>query len=315
MEKVITNFGELTGTDFRTYFSNGKLDGALMKEKNTLTTAYGQLVAQYQAEDMGRREVKPVYFFKNGHLKSLPLQEQSLVKTSAGEMPAELITFYKSGAIKRIFPLDGKLSGFWSWKNEFQMAETIDVETPLGKISAKVISAFFYESGALKSLTFWPGEVINLNTVFGETAVRIGISFYEDGRLRSLEPAKAIEVETPIGTIAAYDSKPLGIHGDINSLEIDEEGKLISISTVADEVKVIDKNNNRYVYKPVLKDALCGKQGSKETLPLKMKFSGNCAIFHHDPRHTFCLPECEFEIQQNEIASKLAAKPAATCTA
>ncbi|ACF13351.1 conserved hypothetical protein [Chloroherpeton thalassium ATCC 35110] len=315
MEKVITNFGELTGTDFRTYFSNGKVDGALMKEANTLKTAYGEFVPQYEAEDMGRRAVKPVYFYKNGNLKSLPLQEQSVVKTSVGDMPAELITFYKSGAIKRLFPLDGKLSGFWSWKNEFQMAKAIDINTPLGHISAKVISAFFYESGALKSLTFWPGEVINLNTTFGETAVRIGVSFYEDGRLRSFEPAKAIDVETPIGALAAYDSKPLGVHGDINSLEIGEKGQLLSISTVTDEIKVIDKNNNRYIYKPLLKDALCGKEGSKETLPLKMKFDGDCVVFHHDPKHTFCLPDCQFEIHRNQLDAKSAAEPAESCSA
>jgi len=120
-----TPFGELSGFTFRELASNSKMDGGFMTEYNELQSPLGNLVPQYEAEDMGRRSVKPICFYKDGSLKSLPLQSQTILQTPAGPMPAELVTFYRSGAIKRIFPLDGKLSGFWSWENEFKLAVEI----------------------------------------------------------------------------------------------------------------------------------------------------------------------------------------------
>jgi len=120
-----TPYGELSGFTFKELASNSKMDGGFMTEYNELQTPLGNLVPQYEAEDMGRRSVKPICFYKDGSLKSLPLQSQTILDTPAGPMPAELVTFYPSGAIKRIFPLDGKLSGFWSWQNEYKLADMI----------------------------------------------------------------------------------------------------------------------------------------------------------------------------------------------
>ena len=124
MSTASTIYGDLSGVEFRTLYSNGKTDGCLVTEPNMLTTPYGILVPQYEAEDMGRRSVKPLYFYKDGALKSIALQSQTMLETQVGTIPAELVTFHKNGSIKRIFPLDGKLSGFWSWKNEFALAST-----------------------------------------------------------------------------------------------------------------------------------------------------------------------------------------------
>ena len=69
MTTISTLYGDLSGVEFRTLFSNGKMDGCLVTQHNTLTTPYGSLVPQYEAEDMGRRTVKPMYFNKDGSLK------------------------------------------------------------------------------------------------------------------------------------------------------------------------------------------------------------------------------------------------------
>ena len=60
MSNASTIYGDLSGVEFRTIYSNGKTDGCLVTEANTLTTSYGTLVPQYEAEDMGRRAVKPM---------------------------------------------------------------------------------------------------------------------------------------------------------------------------------------------------------------------------------------------------------------
>ncbi len=301
MAQLETNFGTLTGLDIRSYYSNKKQDGAMACERSSIKTPYGFLIPQYEAEDMGRRQVKPLYCYKSGELKSVPLQEQTNLYTSVGVIPAELVTFYASGAIKRAFPLDGKLSGFWTWENEQQLSVSIEIETPVGLIDARFIGIQFYESGAIKSFTLWPNETVVVQTPVGRVSVRTGMSFYENGAIRSFEPADALTVETSIGYLNAYDTNPLGIHGDINSLQFDEHGQVVALNTIDNEIKVIDASNNRYLYKPFLKDALCGHK-KKEVVPLRIKFEANVIIFHENEKHRFSLLDCECEITENELA-------------
>lgn len=300
MAELVTNFGVLQGVDIRSYYSNKKQDGALALESNEIQTPYGALVPQYEAEDMGRRQVKPIYYYKSGEIKSLPLQTQTSLKTSIGEIPAELVTFYQSGAIKRIFPLDGKLSGYWTWEEEQKLAEPVALQTPIGIIEAKFIGIQFYESGAIKSFTLWPKEIITVQTPAGEMNVRTGMSFYESGAVRSFEPAEPVSIETPIGDMLAYDSNPLGIHGDINSVQFTEEGKICALNTIDNEIKIIDKQNNRYLYKPLLKDALCGHK-KKEPVPLRIQFTGSEIMFHGSENHKFSLSQCQFELTQKAL--------------
>ncbi len=148
MSSIDTLYGTLDGVSFHSQYSNGETDGCKLSKKNTLATPYGDFVPQYETEDMGRRPRKPV-------------------------------RFHKSGAIKRVFPLDGKLSGFWSWKNEFDLAEKTRLRTPAGTVTARIIAVRFYENGAL----------------------------------RSFEPLRRIVVPTPVGMMTAFDNEPNGIHG------------------------------------------------------------------------------------------------------
>ncbi|MBN1929165.1 MAG: hypothetical protein JW764_06455 [Chlorobiaceae bacterium] len=294
MTSFKTAYGELKGVEFRTLYSNGKTDGCLVSEENVLSTPYGDLVPQYEAEDMGRRQLKPFCFYKNGAIKSVPLQTQTLVRTPAGGIPAELVTFYESGSLKRVFPLDGKLSGFWTQKNEFELAEEITVESPLGSLRAKFIAIQFYESGALKSLTLWPGEFLTLMTPAGQIRVRTGIAFYEDGTIRSLEPAGIVQVETPIGTMTAYDNDPQGVHGDLNSLQFSPEGEVMALKTIAEEITVTDQLGSTHRFAPTVKENPCGVE-RKVVVPMSVRFSKGRIIFD-DRQESFNLEQCLVEV-------------------
>lgn len=295
MTSFNTIYGELKGVEFRTLFSNGKTDGCLVTKENVLSTPYGDLVPQYEAEDMGRRQLKPFYFYKNGAIKSVPLQTQTLLRTPVGGIPAELVTFYESGSIKRIFPLDGKLSGFWTAKNEFELAEEMSVESPIGSLRAKFIAIQFYESGALKSLTLWPGEFLTLMTPAGQIRVRTGIAFYEDGTIRSLEPAGVVQVETPVGMMTAYDNDPQGVHGDLNSLQFSPEGEVMALKTISEEVTVTDQLGNTHRFAPTLKDNPCGVE-RQIVVPMKVRFSKG-RIFFDDRQESFNMEQCGIEVR------------------
>jgi hypothetical protein len=310
MTTTSTIYGDLAGVEFRTLFSNGKMDGCLVTEPNSLSTPYGTLVPQYEAEDMGRRSVKPMYFYKDGALKSIALQSQTMLETPVGAIPAELVTFHKNGNIKRIFPLDGKLSGFWSWKNEFALATNLTFSSPAGTLSTKVIGLQFYESGALKSITLWPGQTLTVETPMGEMTVRKGLAFYESGAIRSFEPLKKIDIQTPIGMITSYDNEPNGIHGDINSVQLSEDGSIEALSTVdhAIHVSVLEKEGE--LFHPGVKNNVCGDE-RKVSVPMKVRFENRRVIFHDNPAFSFDIKECRFEVRMMDSATK---EPAYSCS-
>jgi hypothetical protein len=299
MSSITTSFGELSGVEFKTLFSNGKTDGCLVSKPNLLKTPYGELVPLYESEDMGRRTQKPMYFYKNGAIKSIALQSRTLIDTPAGQVPAELVTFYASGSIRRIFPLDGKLSGYWTAKNEFSLAEEVAITTPLGTVSCKFIGLQFYESGALKSITLWPGQQMTVMTPAGEIRIRTGIAFYENGAIRSLEPAKPVQVETPAGLVTAYDNEPQGIHGDLNSLQLTPEGSVEGLSTTKEEVIVLDHHGKEHRFHPALKNNVCGNE-RKVVVPMKMHFRDGRIILHDNPASSFCLEKCTVQVRPFE---------------
>lgn len=309
MDSISTIYGELRGVEFRQLFSNRKIDGCLISTENLLETPYGNLVPLYETEDIGRRSAKPAYFYKNGGLKSLALQSQTVLDTPAGRIPAELVTFYKDGSLKRIFPLDGALSGFWSWKNEYELSEELELDTPAGKIRAKIIGIQFYESGALKSLTFWPGQTITIMTPIGEATVRKGLAFYENGAIRSFEPHSTTDVETPVGILSAYDNEPNGIHGDINSLQFSREGAIEGLSTVDHEVEVSIPGKGIKLFRPGVKNNVCGDE-RKVGVPMKIRFTRDFVIFHDNTDYSFELDTCLFSVRRTDNGTE---GPAYSC--
>ena len=152
-------------------------------------------------------------------------------------MPAELVTFYDTGELKRIFPLDGKVSGFWSEEDERGFNVPLNFEFDFASFSALISGLCFYKNGCIRSVTLFPNEIIRIgHEPNGTIDVRHGFSLHESGRLQSLEPASPVKLRTPIGTLTAFDPNAVGINADMNSLCFDEQGRIISLITAGDRI-------------------------------------------------------------------------------
>lgn len=296
MKAVHTNHGVISDYLNLEMHDSGHPASLMAMGPAELETAYGTLVPQYQVEDMGRKEHKYILFHSNGALRKVPLQEKQDIKTRYGTMASELLLFYKDGALKRLFPLSGKLSGFWTEEHEYALAEDLTLSLPCGEITAKMICLGFFKSGAIRSVTLWPGETAAVNTVAGPIATRTGISFYDTGAVRSLEPRDPIAIKTPIGIVEAFDNDPDGISGDMNSLCFDPAGNVSALCTTSSQVIVTVDGETKKTYAPEEKESLCSET-IKISVPLQIEFFGEKVRFNKNPRDEYDLSACSFEIQ------------------
>ncbi len=236
---------------------NGLVEAIQVHEKVTLPTSAGDLTPLYKTEDFGRKKLMPVRFDKMGNIRSVPLQEAADIQTACGTYSAELVTFYPGGALCRLFQLNGKLSGYWSENNEYELASAETIPTPMGEITVKPLYLHFYETGELKSITFWPKERVMVSTPLGDMMIRRGISFYRNGALASCEPASPEVLSTPLGPVRVFDPDPNGMNGETNSLQFDEEGNVISFATNEAEFHVHDPVYGDLVFQPDLTPSMC----------------------------------------------------------
>lgn len=236
-----------------------------------IVTRYGPLIPQHTADDLRKRDIIPVEYHANGHPKSLPLETSTIIPTPAGDIPAELVSFHDNGNISRVFPLNGKLSGYWSEADERELARPLTLKTPVGIVTATVISVAFYESGMLRSITLWPGETLSIPTPIGYISTRIGFSFAPDGSLHSLEPAKPTPVETRAGEIIAYDPDAVGLNGDSNSLHFNKKGEVCRITTVTTQLRTVNQDGRTTMHNPEERESLCGDEAT-ETIPMTISF-------------------------------------------
>ncbi|MDN5299927.1 MAG: hypothetical protein PWP51_2480 [Clostridiales bacterium] len=212
-------------------YPNGDAWDAVAKKAVHVQTAHGIFTPRFKREEARQKFSKSVSFHESGELKSIVPQEQTAVITPIGTYPAELITFHKNGMVYRVFPLNGQIDGFWTEADESALADSYAFDLKIGKFTAKVISIQFYDSGALKGVTLWPGERIDIMTPQGEMPCRIGFNLYPDGSLKSFEPANPVVIQSKIGAISAFDYNALGIHADHNAIVFSQEGDLISVLT------------------------------------------------------------------------------------
>lgn len=233
----------------------------------TISTPYGDFIPQHTANELRRKEILPVEYHDNGVIKSLSLEKQVVVTTPAGDIPAELVSFHENGSLSRIFPLNGKLSGYWSQEDETALAEPVTLETPVGTIKARIIGASFYDNGALRSITFWPGDTVGVSTPAGFFETRIGISFTPDGKVKSVEPAKPTPVFTQAGEITAYDPDAVGVNGDDNSLVFDGNGEVVRVTTTLSLIKAVHPNGSTSIFKPGKRESLCS-EAEEEVVPM-----------------------------------------------
>lgn len=248
----------------------------------TIHTQYGTLIPQHTADDLRKREILPVEHHSSGVIKSVPLEKQAMLDTPAGSIPAELVSFHENGTLNRVFPLNGKLSGYWSQDDEAGLAEPLTLNTPAGIISAKVLAVAFHGNRAMRSVTLWPSETVSVLTPAGFMAARIGISFAPDGALQSLEPAKPTPVPTPVGEIMAYDPDAVGVNGDANSLRFDDKGEGIRVTTTLTRLAVIAPDGSTQSFSPGHRESLCS-ESEEEVVPMTIRFTAENVLVQTDP--------------------------------
>ena len=248
-------------------------------EKMEIETTVGRLVPIFQVEDHGRKKLTPIKLYKSGSIKSMSLQEAAVVDTSVGQISIELITFYESGAMRRVFPLNGKLSGYWTETNEYKLAEALSIPTSVGTILVKPIYLQFYETGELQSISFWPVEKVTIETPAGKMRIKNGVSFFKSGSLASCEPDAPVLVETPLGTVEAHDPDPNGMMGESNSLSFTEQGKLAGLSTIKTVVNSVDGDHD-WSFSPAVERSMCSDTAFT-IRPLSIAFQNDFYFFRN----------------------------------
>ena len=298
MENIKTHYGTLLGVHVLDRHANGIPSMVTLDHPNMLDTPYGALLPQYCPWEDGRRFENVISLYDNGNIKFMTMQNPTALETPAGTITAEGVFFYEDGTLKRVFPLYGKMSGYWSEENEYGLAKSITVKLPnMETIVAKMLGLAFYPSGALKSLTMWPKERITLNTPTGRIPVRIGVSFYENGTMRSCEPAVPVMIKTGIGNFEAYDPMPVGINGDVNSLLFAETGEVTSLATVSHRIEVSFAWGEKRIFEPESVAGMCSDL-IEETVPLRVCFNDRYIMICNREIYTFNMDNHRFLVKE-----------------
>lgn len=262
----------------------------------SISTEYGTMMPQYEDDGVRRKYIDPLTFYDSGEVKSIELKKQVPIQTVAGIIPAEHLIFYPSGKVKRIFPLNGKLTGYWTEEDESALAKSLSFTFPFGDLEAKVIGVYFYDGGGIKSITLWPKERVLISSLIGPINVRIGISMYANGSLKSCEPAVPTPIETPIGTIMAYDPRPIGINADKNSLNFDVLGNISSVVTSVNKVEVTDAIGKVTVLEPAFERNLFDPE-KMNIIPLHITLEANKVYIQGTLQGEYMLDKHTFKIK------------------
>ncbi len=278
MPIIHTLFGSIEALPGAEFHPDGSPRSCIPARACPLETPLGTLVPQFTANTLRRRQLPVVSFHPGGMLRNVPLETQTVVPTPAGPISAEQVTFYRDGALNRIFPLNGALSGYWTQEDEVRLAEPLSLETPVGPVEALFIALHFNPAGGVRSLTLWPSETLDVPSPQGSIATRIGVSFFDSGALCSLEPATPTAVSTPIGRLLAFDADALGLCGDACSLRFRENGSLFGLKTAHHAFDVVQENGRVRRISPALRTNPCDGERT-EAAPMALEFASGRASF------------------------------------
>ena len=195
---------------------------------NTITTKYGNLLPCSGASDYRKKHRCAVSYFDSGSLRSVYLEEPSVLSFPTGDFQAELITFYEDGNAKRIFPLYGQISAYWSIEEEAENAPYYDFVIAGEKLHIRPQCIFFYPSGKIRAITLWPSDEISVNTPAGPVKTKLGVELYESGKIRSIEPVFGTVLSTPQGDIKPYRYRSIMMHAENATLRFDEDGRILN---------------------------------------------------------------------------------------
>lgn len=294
MKKIKTQYGALNDAVISSYYSTGEPETYNVEEKSELEILGYKLVPLYGFLDERRKEFPPVKVFKSGNIRSISLSKTTCINTTVGSFEVEKITFYEEGQINRMFLLDGKLSGYWSEDDEYNLAKPYKLNFEFSSFEAKIISLHFYKTEELKSVTLWPKERIRLNIGEYNFAGRIGFSLYQNGKIQSCEPFRQVSLNTPIGIIEAYDINALGIHGDSNSLNFYEDGTIKSLITSTNTITISTAYGDNIFHSPK-KIRLYSNSEILDTITLKVEFTEKKVII--DDKYEYDIAENKFKIE------------------
>lgn len=293
METIKTNFGILNDGFVAGYYSTGEVEEYKLEEESELNILGYKLIPLYGFSDGRRKEFPSVKVYKKGNLRSISLNESTAITTKIGVFEVEKITFYEEGPINRLFLLDGKLSGYWSEDDEYNLAKTHKLDFKFASFEAKIISLHFYKTEELKSITLWPKEKVKLNLGDYNIIGRIGFSLYKSGKLKSCEPFRPTTINTPIGDIEAYDINAIGIHGDQNSINFYEDGKIKSLITSKNIITIYNLQGNTIIHSPK-KVRIYSNSEVMDTITLVIEFMEDKIIIDHE--YEYVIKENKFEI-------------------
>jgi hypothetical protein len=295
MNIIETKYGPLGPMDHVSNWPNGQVAFCVPAAPISIETPVGRLTAQHNTDDMRRPKVEPIEFHPNGTLKNIALEKPTVIPTPLGPMSAELLIFYPCGNLRRVFPLNGKLSGYWTEKEEASLTSPLTVSTPAGVVTSRLVGVQFFPSGELRSLTLWPGETADIDTPAGPRTTRIGMAFFKGGELRSFEPHRMITVATPLGDMEAFDPDALGIHGDLGSLSFNVDGSVASLATPLNTVEVTLPGGETRQFAPSKTPSLCDER-IMDTKALRISFHPGKIAFGQDPPESFPLAGHQFKV-------------------
>jgi len=301
MDLLATKYGDLGPYDHLETGPGGEVLSIIPAGLFALDTPLGKLTPQHSTDDMRRPKIEPLTFHPDGTLRSIALEERTEIPTPIGPMLAELVNFYPCGSLRRVFPLNGKLSGYWTEKEEADLSGPLTIETPAGSFTARIVGLQFFPDGRMRSVTLWPGETVELDTPAGRHKVRIGVSFYKDGSLRSFEPARPITVATPLGRLEAFDPDALGIHGDLGSLVFHQDGSVAALATPANTVEVSLPDGMTRLFSPDKTPSICD-ENAFTVLPLRIRFHPGTVVFGEEEPESFPLEGTAFTLGRLPMA-------------
>jgi hypothetical protein len=296
--------GVLAGVESYSCYPDGELLGVKMAKKNTLVTSAGELVPAY-TETHRRKNKYSVEFYQCGAIKKIALDAMHEVQTPLGELPAELVTFFETGELKRVFPLDGKIGGMWSEQEEKALGIPLSFELPFTAFTAIIGGIAFYRSGVIRSITLFPGETAPIAAKYGEIIARNGFSLYESGKLESVEPSFPVLIQTPIGALSAFDPNATGVNADLNSLVFDEDGKIMALTTVNNRVAARIENERPLLFAPrEVVNPLDGESMITEGLKISFDYDTDTVQFTEGENNTILLISgCVFTITAHSASA------------
>lgn len=284
---ITTKYGTLYDCYNIANHKNGQIAECICQKESPLNIN-GTILYPYYGENERRKLSPSIKFYDDGSVKSIYLEKQTMIDSPWGSLPAELITFYQNGSLCRLFPLNGKISGYWTETSEIKLLAKMPFTFFGGEFTARPMCFHFYESGSLKSLTLQSSERVSLNTPVGKLKIKCGFSLYEDGSICSTEPAAAQYVSTPIGMVHAFSPDSVDVSADSGSLTFTKEGAVSSLETIS-SIRAVDKQGHDLKIVP-LKTMHPLNEKAVLIHPLKLEFTGEKVTITHSGQEKYSLP-------------------------